>query len=168
MNVTKSLIAGAIFLFAAPSTGVASDDPYQPTDAQYQTIYDCLEASRGSERKDIEHACVGIVADPCLNDPQHQSTQGMAGCARREDVIWDSLLNDWYGAAREAMPKSVRKEFRKTQRVWIKWRDAKCHFERMKYEGGTMGIPIAAYCQLETTARRALELRGLVVEFEGR
>ncbi len=155
-------------LLTANVAAKASDDPYQPADAHFQVIYDCLEASRGSQRRDIEHGCVGIVAQPCLDKPQNQTTHGMAGCVRREDLIWDSLLNDWYGMAGKALPKALRNELRKVQRAWIKWRDIKCGFERAKFEGGTMGIPISASCVMETTARRALELRGLVDELGSR
>lgn len=146
----------------------AAGDAYEPTDDHFQTMYDCLEASRQSTVAEIESGCVGIVANPCLEKPDNQSTHGMAGCAQREARIWDALLNDWYGSARDALPKSVRKDFRDAQRAWIKWRDAKCAFARNMFEGGTMGIPIAADCMMTTTARRALELRSLVVQFEQR
>lgn len=157
-----------LFLVSSAATVDASDDPYQPTDVHFQAIYECLEASRGSGPRAIEDGCVGIVSQPCLDKPENQSTHGMAGCVRREERIWDSLLNDWYTMAREALSKPVRGELRKVQRAWITWRDAKCGFERDRFEGGTMGIPIAANCMMETTARRALELRGLVDDLGSR
>jgi len=147
---------------------VAEDDPFKPTPEEFQVIHDCLEASRDASARDVERDCVGSVANPCIDKPENQSTQGMAGCGYREEAIWDALLNDWYGSAREFMSAPLRGEFRDVQRQWITWRDAKCGFERAKFEGGTMGIPIAAICLMETTARRALEVRDLVREFESR
>lgn len=157
-----------LLMSAAAALAASDDDPYAPTVDHIQTIHDCLEASAGATRRDIAHDCIGIVADPCLEDPENQHTHGMAGCARREEAIWDGLLNDWYAMARDAMPAGVATEYRDVQRLWIKWRDAKCGFAHAKFEGGTAGIPASAYCAMETTAERALELRDLVEEFADR
>ena len=148
----------AIALVVGLTTGGAAraqGDPFQPSPDQRQTIYDCLENARGMERLKIGALCIGVVSNACTEIPQNQTTQGMAACYGQEKTIWDELLNDWYGRARESMSAPVGKLFRDAQREWIKWRDAKCDFAYGQFEGGTLGISTSAYCVMETTATRA-------------
>ncbi|MCW2307223.1 lysozyme inhibitor LprI family protein [Rhodobium gokarnense] len=160
---------GALFLFFAANVAVAaSDDPAEPSPEDHQAVQECLEASRGAETLKIAADCIGVVANPCLDVPDNQTTYGMASCLQREERIWDSLLNDWYGSARQYLSAELKRQFRDVQRAWIAWRDAKCGFEHAKYEGGTLGTVTGASCMLETTGARALELRSLVVEYESR
>ena len=155
----------ALLVLPAGAAFAASDDPSVPSTDDIQAIHDCLEASEGNAERQIAIDCIGIVANPCLDTPDGQTTPGMSACVLREEAIWDGLLNDWYGMAREGMSRELKDQLRDVQRKWIDWRDAKCGFEHAKFEGGTAGGPAAAACLMETTAARALELRSLVLEF---
>ncbi|PLX36860.1 MAG: hypothetical protein C0606_13750 [Hyphomicrobiales bacterium] len=171
MQVMKRL-GLAVMVGAGVAASVAgsarAQDPYAPTDSHRQVIYDCLEAAREMPRRKIVALCIGTVADPCLDNPANQHTHGMSGCARREETIWDELLNSWYGSIREGTSGELRTMARDAQRLWIKWRDTKCGVVMARWEGGTGGGPAMSYCLMETTALRALELRDWVIEVEGR
>ena len=47
---------------------------------------------------------------------------------------------------------------RDIQRLWIKYRDAKCGFVESVYGSGTMIVPLTADCRMRETANRAIEL----------
>ena len=55
-------------------------------------------------------------------------------------------------------------ELRQVQRAWITYRDRKCAFFRVHYAGGSMARWLAAQCMMDTTARRAIELRFLAMD----
>ncbi|WP_210321163.1 lysozyme inhibitor LprI family protein [Aquibium microcysteis] len=102
--------------------------------------------------------CIGTVAKPCLETDEGQSTYGMMACYARELAVWDVMLNDNYGALKDGMPEAGVRALRDTQLKWIAYRDSKCEWPAVFFEGGTISGPISAACLNETTARRANEL----------
>ncbi len=42
---------------------------------------------------------------------------------------------------------------------WITYRDRKCAYFQIHYSGGSMARWLGAQCMMDTTARRAIELR---------
>lgn len=127
-------------------------------------VQSCIESVRdynssvdpGQEASRDE--CIGAVAGPCLETDEGQSTMGMIGCYVRELAVWDVMLNDSYAMLREAVPSTGTEALRDIQVKWISYRDAKCGWPAVFFEGGTIAGPIAAACLNETTARRANEL----------
>jgi len=132
--------------------------------ADVTEIQSCIEGVReynssadpGQEASRDE--CIGTVATPCLESDDGQSTYGMMECYGRELGVWDAMLNDNYAALKDGVSSSEFSALRDTQLKWIAYRDAKCEWPALFFEGGTIAGPIAASCLNEATARRANEL----------
>jgi uncharacterized protein YecT (DUF1311 family) len=118
-------------------------------------IEDCIKSQAGSGKSD---SCIGTLADPCLECPDGQSTFGMADCYRREQAIWDDILNEGYRRLRADLNPKQNAKLRDVQRAWIASRDATCGFYSDFHEGGSMAIPAGAACMNQETARRAIYL----------
>ena len=127
-------------------------------------IQSCIEGVRDynstaeAGQEATRDECIGTVAAPCLDTDEGQSTMGMIGCHARELAIWDAMLNQNYSALREATSPGEFQALRDTQVKWIAYRDAKCKWPAVFFQGGTIAGPLAAACLYEATARRAFEL----------
>jgi uncharacterized protein YecT (DUF1311 family) len=135
---------------AAPSTRQAADDS--------KAIQDCIKAATPPGKPIAAAArCVGILADPCLDDEKTKSTADQNACIEREQAVWDDILNESYRRLRAKLDADQQVKLRDMQRAWIASRDATCHFYWDYYQG-TMASPMGAYCMDRETARRALFL----------
>jgi uncharacterized protein YecT (DUF1311 family) len=121
----------------------------------------CLKRANTDNRA----SCIGIVANPCLELPEGQSTHGMAECHRRETKVWDARLNARYKKLMATLSPAAAKGLQKAQRAWMAYRDAYCEAVTLPYEGGSMGIVSSAYCHLDLTAHQALRLE--TISFDG-
>src|SRR5579872_7508347 len=110
-----SMIA-ILLLAAAPA--FAGDD--KPTAADRAAVADCValagknqeslptaeqDAQAGAAAKlqravtqapGLAESCIGVIAEPCQNEPEGQSNLGMAQCYDREAAAWDERLNQNY------------------------------------------------------------------------
>jgi uncharacterized protein YecT (DUF1311 family) len=162
MRASIVVVAMSAAMVAAISTA-ASQSP-KPSAAETKAIRACVAKYAGHERE-IERRCLyELVAKPCQNSPEGQSNLGMADCHRREEAVWDSLLNDTFKALRDELDDDEQKSrLRDMQRAWIADRDATCGFYHHKIRG-SMAVPMAAACLTRETMRRVLVLeafRGL-------
>lgn len=100
--------------------------------------------------------CVGQFSAACLKHAENQTTAGMERCYHDEYRAWDALLNRYYNE----LPKGAKgAELQQVQRAWITYRDRKCAYFQTHYAGGSMARWLGAQCMMDTTARRAIELR---------
>lgn len=166
----KTYIASlALFtlITAAPSMVLGNDASADAMSIDAIGISDgidhCLEQAGGDTR--ARYGCIGLLTRNCLSDPVNQTTMGMEQCHRQELAGWDELLNRYYQTLRAdgALP-----ELRDTQRQWIAYRDSKCAFYNVFYEGGSMARWLQADCLRQETARRVIDLFFFVVEVDGR
>jgi uncharacterized protein YecT (DUF1311 family) len=118
----------------------------------------CLKSAYSGDHGEA-HACIGLVADPCLQKPENQSTQAMVACTDSETKIWDALLNAEYDRLLGVLQGKAADDVRQAQRVWITLRDADCAVPYQLFEGGTMAQPIGANCVLAHTANRMMQVR---------
>ncbi|MEM9970766.1 MAG: lysozyme inhibitor LprI family protein [Pseudomonadota bacterium] len=115
--------------------------------------------------------CIGLSADACMESEYGSSTVGMGFCLGEELSLWDTRLNDVYGAllASEREADRVISEaggnapprasaLRDMQRAWIGFRDAACVYEYAQWGGGTGGNPAYVACLMRITAEQALAL----------
>ena len=116
----------------------------------------CLQSAW--ERGARPEECIGFVEAPCLDTEEGQSTAGMVGCAAREHAFWDALLKQTYQELRDGATEEEQVELRDLQRLWLDWRQERCAYEAVQYEGGTFANVVANRCFLEETARRAIDL----------
>ncbi len=121
-----------------------------------------IETCLADKRPLLTHgyACIGQFSAACLKHPENQTTVGMERCYHDEYRAWDVLLNRHF---RDRARGAGGDELRQVQRAWITYRDRKCAFFRVHYAGGSMARWLAAQCMMDTTARRAIELRFLAM-----
>jgi uncharacterized protein YecT (DUF1311 family) len=104
----------------------------------------------------LGYACIGQFSAACLKHAENQTTAGMARCYLDEYRAWDVLLNRHY----KDRPKGAGgQELQQVQRAWLAYREKKCAYFNIHYAGGSMAGWLAAQCMMDTTARRAIELR---------
>jgi len=102
------------------------------------------------------YACIGQFSAACLKHAENQTTAGMERCYLDEYRAWDVLLNRHY----KDRPKGTgSQELQQVQRAWLAYRDRKCAYFQVHYAGGSMARWLGAQCMMDTTARRAIELR---------
>jgi uncharacterized protein YecT (DUF1311 family) len=142
-----------------------SGGPARAENADTTAIESCIQSKIAAEQ-DVKR-CIGVLAQPCLDDPKGQSTAGMVACLEREARAWDRLLNDYYTRLSEQLDGAQREALRDLQRSWIAYRDKACGFYRI-YHQGTVAGPMTASCLNDETARRALALRDFLSDAEGR
>ncbi|GIL39228.1 lysozyme inhibitor LprI family protein [Roseiterribacter gracilis] len=128
-----------------------------PAPADVKTVEACIASHPTAPRQ-----CIGVIADKCLE--KAISTSDQTGCVEREHAVWDAWLNRDYGAAMRSLDDKMKAKLRDIQRQWITLRDARCAFPGEAAGGGTMWIPVAAYCAMEMTADQATWLKGQVEE----
>ncbi len=123
---------------------------------------------------DTPESCFGAGAAACFDGaPDGQTTVGMMFCLLAEANAWDRILNAEYAGARAAaraaddieranFPEyAVRADqVQAAQRAWIAFRDADCAMEYGIWGAGSMRQISGADCQLQMTARRAVDLHG--------
>jgi uncharacterized protein YecT (DUF1311 family) len=146
------------FLLLAVSCGAAQAQEKLRAEDSY-AIQDCIKTkesnNEGAER------CIGIVANPCLDAPEGQSTAGQAGCYRREQLVWDDILNETYRRLQESFTGKLKTQLRDVQRAWIESRKLQCGFYADVIQG-TLAIPTGASCFNTETARRAIYLLSIL------
>ena len=155
----RALVVATALLLVWPLAARAAPDAKAT-----ELIEDCVKtaAPAGKPMSDAER-CIGIVANPCLDDDRTKSTADMNACVDREHAVWDDILNETFRRLREKLDEAQRVKLREMQRAWLADRETTCAFYWDFYRG-TMASPMAAACINRETARRALFLLGFVLD----
>ena len=95
----------------------------------------------------------------CLDNSGGVTTE-MRNCNGNELKFQDALLNKHYKQAMNVLDITHRDELKKVQRLWMKYRDAKCGF-LFGLTGGTMDLIIGGGCHVDMTVQRAKELKSI-------
>jgi hypothetical protein len=56
-------------------------------------IDDCIDNAAGDSELKQMSQCIGLIADPCVDEPG-ANTFTIVACNMREQKIWDEKLND--------------------------------------------------------------------------
>ena len=123
-----------------------------------RAIQSCIKEKESDEGAEL---CIGIIADKCLDTPEGQSTQGQADCYRREQLVWDDILNETYRRLQGAFEGKLKTQLRDVQRAWIEARKLQCEFYADVIKG-SLAIPTSASCMNTETARRAIYLLSIL------
>ncbi|QIE57350.1 DUF1311 domain-containing protein [Pikeienuella piscinae] len=149
--------AGVFLLIVVSALAVGAD--HQESRALVERIDACVaEAGVHGNPADL---CLGLHAQPCMDTPDGQTTAGMVQCIAGEAEAWDTILNREYQRLLPRLDAEQAAAMRKVQRAWIAFRDADCAFPHILIRG-TLAHPWGADCIMQHTARRAMEIRGLV------
>ncbi len=88
------------------------------------------------------------------------ATHDQLDCLRAAKAREDARLNRAYRAALARIEAERRPQLREVQRLWIRYRDARCRFFYHRYSGSS-GLLDVEQCLLDETRRRADELERL-------
>jgi len=133
-------------------------------------IESCVAEHREGGQLAMEKHCIGLVARPCAQTPEGQTTLGMNECFFRETAAWDVLLN-WVWPQMRARARrlddanqiaeldlpSADETLLASQRAWLAWREAECVAKGAEWGPGSFGSNVRAFCWHELTARRTVE-----------
>lgn len=167
ISIAASILIGG-FASAQSDEDLATDidgNLLSPATAMEGCLYQA-EFGRGTQE-----GCIGIMYEYCPENAG--STVDMLGCIEPEIQFWDQKLNSVYGDLINVYEdqdsdfdevRALAPRLRNVQLEWVEWRDAKCGFAYDQYRGGTIGRLTGANCQLEETAKRALEIQDLLAE----
>lgn len=89
-------------------------------------------------------------------------TINMRECNGDELKRQDKRLNKAYKEAMKVLDAKHTDELKKVQRLWIKYRDAKCDF-LFGLTGGTIDLLIGGSCYVDMTEKRAGELEDILI-----
>lgn len=142
-------------LILMPMTGAA-----QQVKIDRDVVDACLLAA---QKGDIDPDCIGMAANICQQAPGMSTTIGISDCLMAEQAAWDDSLNREYQSTRAALVENdvIDRRLQAAQRAWIALRDADCDVAGERYGDGSMRTIAYAHCQLNHTARRALDLRNM-------
>lgn len=127
--------------------------------AEKQKIEQCLTKADESEASGA--ACVGIIADPCINAARgkNDDDKNWKKCAAQELPVWQALMKKALEEVKQGGFADVSKAASSSQDSWTKSTAAFCPaFDKIEpgmVPGG------AAYCRLQATGYRVIALRKL-------
>jgi len=140
----------------------------QDPEAALADLRACLEVATGTGARD----CVGVYAQACMAAPFDETTRAMADCTIAEAAAWDRVLDETFAelvilsrdriALEEqagATPAPLDGLLREAQGAWITFRDADCAQEYAVWGEGSMRRIAGAWCRLDRTSQRVIELR---------
>ncbi len=149
------LVAAAL---AVGTAGFAQAQSLKLSAEDTRAIESCIKEK---EQKEGADRCIGLIANPCLDRPEGQSTIGQQECYQREQLVWDDILNETYRRLQGQFDGKLKTQLRDLQRVWIESRKQQCGFYRDVIQG-TLAIPVSASCMNTETARRAIYLLSIL------
>lgn len=148
----------AVLLIALFVTGGVADAQEKLRAEDSRAIQSCIKEKESDEGAEL---CIGIIADKCLDTPEGQSTHGQADCYRREQLVWDDILNETYRRLQGSFEGKLKTQLRDVQRAWIDARKLQCDFYADVIQG-SLAIPTSASCMNTETARRAIYLLSIL------
>jgi uncharacterized protein YecT (DUF1311 family) len=152
------LFVGLAIVSLWPLTSAHAQSERKASAREITAIRTCA-AKYQDDADEGERQCLfKLVATPCTNTPEGETTQGQSFCYQLERMIWDNLLNENFKNLIASLDDKQAAKLRAMQHAWIAYRDTTCNFYWDKIQG-TMAIPMGAACAARETARRALLLR---------
>jgi uncharacterized protein YecT (DUF1311 family) len=157
----KTFLAIALLIIAT-SAPARAEDPPNPKDAGL--VQACLKKQkpRGQE------TCVDVAYKACIGPHEDaKPPSDIMNCLRREQLVWDQMLNTAFRILRDGLDDDQRTKLRDMQRSWLDMREKTCGFYYDYFEG-TMANPMIANCENRETARRAIFLMGFADDMADR
>lgn len=98
------------------------------------------------------------------NDTANITQQELDKCAEYSYKSVDNRLNSVYKQLLANTPEPRRKKLSSAQRVWMKFRQAACDFERTQAQGGNIAPTLYYGCLSKITGQRTQELEQYLQE----
>ena len=147
-------VFAGFLLLAGWMVGAAADP-----NPDAQKIDTCLKAAMEQGASGV--ACIGIVADPCIQAASKSDAyvKDSAACAARELMIWTARLQRAVQGASKGGGKNVAAAVAASQKSFTDSLAKLCPLFENLDPGTSLGGP--AYCRLHETAMRVLVLERL-------
>jgi hypothetical protein len=149
--------AGAVGAVAALLVAGAAQAQPAATARDAAALKACLEQQEW-RAANLGHACIGVVANPCMAAAEHDTAKSSA-CADRERIVWQAELEMALRGVRKGGFKEITEQVTQSQKSWEASLRTLCPIFG-KIEPGTLPGD-AATCTMVETASRALLLRRL-------
>jgi uncharacterized protein YecT (DUF1311 family) len=96
--------------------------------------------------------------------PAPQPPSNIVQCFAREQLVWESVIDDAINKLRDAgLDATQREKLQAMQRAWKEDLDRSCAFYADFFQG-TLANPMMANCFNRETARRGIFLKGFADE----
>lgn len=129
-----------------------------PVRAETQALDPIATCLATAERED-SRACIGVVAEPCMEEPAGVSTVGMINCFTRERELWEAEVTRLVALFRDQESQTQILLLNMMLASHEQWMRARCDHSASIFEGGSMAGIVAAACVRTTTAELAIDLR---------
>jgi uncharacterized protein YecT (DUF1311 family) len=157
-------VAVAAFVGSLPSNSmpvaqIHKDDREPDSTGMSIKLENCLDQASDDRSDTDRHDCIGIHARPCIQRPENDTTLGMERCYQQEADGWVSLQRRYLN--RIVVGRGRNEAFARSQTAWIAYRDARCGYYNVHFQGGSIARWLGARCIMIETARRSID----VIEF---
>ena len=151
-----SIFPATALALAVAAFGVTAANAEGPRPKDVSAVQVCLSKRQTTAEQE---RCIEVVAKPCIGDEGARAPFDVIACLRREQLVWDQMLNAAYVKLQKNLEEGERNKLREMQRSWLDTRERTCGFF-YDYFQGTMANPMMANCDNRETARRAIFLLG--------
>jgi uncharacterized protein YecT (DUF1311 family) len=103
----------------------------------------------------------GLPRDTTEGCNDKDGTVALSSCYSEHADAWQKRLDSAYPITRDYVGGPQRKALQRAQSAWHKYRDATCDFYNLV--PGSVHYIQGAYCMLDLTRRRALELEEYIL-----
>lgn len=103
----------------------------------------------------------GLPRDTTEECNDKDGTVALSSCYSEHADAWQKRLNAAYPVALKSVDGPQRKALQRAQSAWLKYRDATCKFYNLV--PGSVHYIQGAYCMLDLTRSRALELEEYIL-----
>lgn len=159
LGAALAVLAAAMMTMAS-GTAAASEET--PIPADEIAVRHCLDAV--SKAESDARACIGVIADPCLDRPDESTAETTIACMDRETRLWERLLATRYGEFSALLDGESGTHLEEVQEAWNAYRDRRCTLGELLYPEEPMADIWQANCLLDETGRRAIEIGVLLDE----
>ncbi|MEP7004364.1 MAG: lysozyme inhibitor LprI family protein [Sphingomonas bacterium] len=109
----------------------------------------------------LQVALTGLPQDSTEGCTDKNGTTALSACYSGRADVWEKRLLAAYPLALQHVEGPQREALKRAQNAWLKYRDATCNFYNL--ERGSIHFIWGAYCSLDLTRNRTLELEQYVL-----
>ena len=109
----------------------------------------------------LQVALSGLSRNTTEGCTDRDGTVALSSCYSRHADTWRNRLNAVYPVTLKSVKGPQRRALQRAQSAWLKYRDATCEFYNLV--PGSVHYIQGAYCMLDLTRSRALELEEYVL-----
>lgn len=158
VSLLAATAALAVHAFAQPAPETAAP-------ADIAMLQSCVDARETNAERAL---CIGAASRVCAEQmgDSAETTAGLVICAHSEALAWSAILIE--------AAEGLRLHESETQLILLEqylengelWAATRCAYAASQYEGGSLARVLAAQCQRDDVASRAIELRARLREMD--